>query len=150
MRLNFIVNSSHWGVVKRPTWNGNQRRLTSSCILRSQVNHVVLCMIKDKHICTEAHFMTQHIGELEDWEGTCNSFSPIQRVLQDPPSGYLMPTIKVCLLCESTIVRIFVYNANISWGHVINSKNCTQTHYINFPTKLLLLPGRAWSLQNEL
>lgn len=58
--------------------------------------------------------MTQHIGELEDWEGTCNSFSLIQRVLQDPPSGYLMPTIKVCLLCESTIVRIFVYNANIS------------------------------------
>lgn len=107
-------------------------------------------MIKDEHICTEVHFMMQHIGELEDWEGTCNSSSLIQGVLQDPPAGYLMPTIKVCLLCESTIVRIFVYDANISWGHVINSQSYTQTHYINLPTKLLLLSGRAGSLQKEL
>lgn len=54
----------------------------------------------------------QHIGELEDWTGPGDSVRLMQGVLQGPPTKCLVSTIEVCLLCESTVVRIFVYNAN--------------------------------------
>lgn len=68
----------------------------------------------------------QHMGELEDWTGPCDSPRLMQGVLQGPPTTCLVPTIEVCLLCESTVVRIFVYNANPNWDHVIDSQSYAQ------------------------